>query len=72
VHTVLPGETLPRIAGAYGSTLAALAERNEFNNPLALQVGEQVLIPVNLPLAGPEDPASSASIEGVASLLLHR
>jgi hypothetical protein len=68
VHTVLPGETLPRIAGAYGSTLAALAERNEFNNPLALQVGEQLLISVNLPLAGPEDPAPSASINDAASL----
>ena len=67
-HTVLPGETLPRIAGAYGSTLAAVAEVNEVDSPLALQVGEQLLIPVNLPLAGPVDPTSSAFIEGVASL----
>jgi hypothetical protein len=70
VHTVLAGETLPRIAGAHGSTLAAVAEVNAINSPLALPVGEQLLIPVNLPLTGPEDPAPSASIEGVTSLAL--
>jgi len=65
-HTVLPGEILPRIAGAHGSTLTALAERNAFNNPLELQVGEQLVIPVNLPLPqGPTDSAMrSASSSG--------
>ena len=69
MHTVLAGETLPGIVGAYGSTLEAVAERNKFN-PLALHVGEQLLIPVNLLLAGVEDSAPSASSEGVASLAL--
>jgi hypothetical protein len=47
-----------------------VAEVNAINSPLALPVGEQLLIPVNLPLTGPEDPAPSASIEGVTSLAL--
>ena len=68
VHTVLAGETLPAIVGAYGSTLEAVAERNEFN-PLALQVGEQLLIPVNL-VTGAEGPAPTASSEGTASLAM--
>jgi hypothetical protein len=66
VHTVLAGETLTAIVGAYGSTLEAVAERNAFN-PLALQVGEQLLIPVNL-VTGTEGPAPIASSEGAASL----
>jgi LysM repeat protein len=66
VHTVLAGETLTAIVGAYGSTLEAVAERNAFN-PLALQVGEQLLIPVNL-VTDAEGPAPIASSEGAASL----
>jgi hypothetical protein len=38
VHTVLAGETLPRIAGAYGSTLAA--GRSEMVQPAGAAVGD--------------------------------
>jgi hypothetical protein len=65
LHQVLPGETLPAIAGAYGSTLAAVAELNEVDDPLSLQVGAELVVPINLPLQGPSDSAMrTASASG--------
>jgi hypothetical protein len=68
LHTVLPGETLPQIAGAYGSTLAAVTQLNPGIDPLVLQVGEPLRIPVNLPLPQPEFSAPTASLVGAGSL----
>lgn len=46
LHTVAPGETLPLIASLYGTPWTALAEFNQIADPLALQVGLRLLVPV--------------------------
>ncbi|MEO5704021.1 MAG: LysM domain-containing protein, partial [Candidatus Limnocylindrales bacterium] len=58
VYVVQAGDTLSRIAGRYGITLADLISANAENlpDPDKLQIGDQLIIPV--PLAS-ELPAAS-------------
>jgi len=44
-HEVQPGETLWRIARAYGVELDALARANGIEDPTRIEVGERLLIP---------------------------
>ena len=44
-HTVKAGETLYRIAGAYGVPVEALARENGIDKPAALEVGQRLFVP---------------------------
>lgn len=44
VHTVVRGDTLGRIAAAYGTTVAALVESNEISNPNRIYIGQKLAI----------------------------
>lgn len=48
-HTVLPGQTLYRIAQIYGVTPDALAAANGISDPTQLAVGQELLIPTAEP-----------------------
>lgn len=45
IHLVAAGETLSGIAGAYGTTLADLTERNGIANPNLIQIGLSLEVP---------------------------
>lgn len=45
VHTVLPGETLFRIATSYGLTVDDLARANNIGDPTLIYAGQQLIIP---------------------------
>lgn len=47
IHTVVAGETLGRIAQAYGISIEAIAQANNIVNINALEVGQQLLIPLS-------------------------
>lgn len=81
VHVITPGQTLWRIARAYGVDLAHLAEANGIGDPTRVDVGTSILIPgaarlldvppYPMPIPPPpavEEPFVPAS-ESVASLL---
>lgn len=57
-HVVRPGETLLSIAARYGSTLAAIMNRNNLNNPHLLRVGQVLIIPVGGSLAETPPPGT--------------
>ena len=71
VHIVLRGETLSKIAGAYGTSVTALVERNSIANPNLIRVGQEILVPApgsvtsppssDKPTTGPPPSASSRS-----------
>ena len=44
-HTVESGETLGKIAAAYGVTTAAIANANGLTNPNMIRVGQRLIIP---------------------------
>jgi LysM repeat protein len=44
-HTVKTGETLGKIAAAYGMTTDAIASANGITNPNVIAVGQRLLIP---------------------------
>ncbi len=44
-HIVQPGETLSRIAAAYGTTVEAIQEANHVPNANVLRVGQRLVIP---------------------------
>lgn len=43
-HTVVPGDTLSKIAAKYGTTVAALAEINGISNPNVIRVGQVIAL----------------------------
>jgi murein DD-endopeptidase MepM/ murein hydrolase activator NlpD len=45
LHTVAPGQTLYRIAKAYGVTVDAIAETNNIEDTTQIKVGQQLWIP---------------------------
>lgn len=62
-HTVRPGESLIRIAEAYGTTVEAIAQANNILNPHLIYVGQVLVIPSGAPEAAatpvePETPAA--------------
>ena len=45
IHVVEPGQTLFRIAQAYGVPLATLVEANRLKSPNAISAGQRLVIP---------------------------
>lgn len=50
-HTVRPGDTLSRLARAYGAEVSAIRSANPGVRPRRLEVGQQLIIPTGLGLA---------------------
>ncbi len=48
-YTVLPGDTVQRIAGLYGSSPEAIIQANDLPTTALIFVGQQLIIPVRLP-----------------------
>lgn len=61
-YTVLPGDTVQRIAGLYGSTSDAIIQANDLGSTALIFVGQQLIVPVRLPPV----PTLGASPTGVA------
>lgn len=49
IHTVLPGETVFRIATAYGTTVNAVVEANSLGDPEFIVAGQTLVIPNVIP-----------------------
>jgi LysM repeat protein len=45
IHVVVRGDTLSRIAAAYGSSARVIAEANSLPNPNLIRVGQELLVP---------------------------
>jgi len=71
VHIVGPGQTLFRIARAYGVSLAALIEANRLRSPNAIAAGQRLLVPgARAPVAvAPRRPLSDAERRDLLSTL---
>ena len=57
-HVVQPGDTLLSIAARYGSTLAAIMNRNGLRDPHLLRVGQVLIVPVGGALAETPPPGT--------------
>jgi LysM repeat protein len=55
VHTVQRGENLFRIALRYGTTVQAIANRNNIINPSLIRTGQKVIIPVGGETSSPPE-----------------
>jgi len=62
IHTVAKGETLAMIAAQYGTTVAALAEKNHLTNPNILLVGQQLSVPCDGGSEAPPEPQPVACV----------
>lgn len=54
VHVIQAGDTLGGIAAAYGVSVQALQEANGIENPLLLQIGQELVIPLGQETGAPE------------------
>jgi LysM repeat protein len=63
VHIVAQGESLFRIAGAYGSSAWAIAEANALSNPDLIQPGQELVIPATRK----KSPGTSGGASGTKS-----
>ncbi len=63
VHTVVPGDTLWRIAGRYGSSLSALETANPDLDPFDLRPGRRLTVPLGFPVVPGDIPWCSALTE---------
>lgn len=59
MHVVAEGESLFRIAGAYGSSARVIAEANELDNPDLIRPGQELVIPATR--KSPSGASSSSS-----------
>ena len=59
VHVVSQGETLARIASAYGASASAIAEANSMANPDLILPGQEMLIPNTKKSPGAGSPAAT-------------
>ena len=66
LHVVAKGETLSRIASAYGANAANIARANKLRNPNLIIPGQQLHIPATgmAPAAGPATGGSDGDSEG--------
>ncbi len=53
IHVVQRGETLFAIAQSFGLTIDEVARYNGITNPASIQVGQRLLIPINVPAGLP-------------------
>jgi len=69
-YTIQAGDTLARIAALFNSTIDAIIDENDLEDPNAIFVGQQLDIPVNMvtatatfpPTSTPLTPAASTSV----------
>lgn len=64
IHQIQPGNTLLELAGRYGSTVDDILAANPGLEPLALQVGQKILIPLT---RSPATPAAEPASPGPAA-----
>jgi LysM repeat protein len=68
IHVVVRGDTLSRIALAYGSSVKGIVQANSLSNPNLIRIGQELVVPAVSgadPGAGENDPSSG----GVSSSL---
>lgn len=58
-YTVEPGDTLAGIASKFNSTEEEIIKQNTITDPNAIQVGQLLIIPVNLVTSTPTRPPTS-------------
>jgi beta-lactamase class A len=58
-YIVRSGDTLSSIASANGTTIAAIVQNNQLENPDQLRVGQQIVLPTNS--SGPPSPPSATA-----------
>lgn len=61
LHTIRSGDTFYRIAMRYGASIAAIETANPGLNPLRLQIGTSIVVPLNFPVV-PTDIAISSDL----------
>ena len=61
VHIVLRGETLSKIAGAYGTSVSALVEHNSISNPNLIRIGQEILVPAPGSVTSPSTSGGSTT-----------
>jgi beta-lactamase class A len=76
-YIVRPGDTLSSIAAANGTTIAAILEHNQLEDPHRLKVGQQIVLPAGpspsaSPAAGTPRPSSSAPAVGSAQSAIQK
>jgi LysM repeat protein len=64
VHVVSQGETLSKIASAYGASATDIAEANSMANPNLIRPGEQLVIPATRRGAAAASAPTSSSADG--------
>jgi LysM repeat protein len=69
-YTIQSGDTLAGIAALFNSTEEAIIAENNITDPNAIQVGQQIVVPVNLVTATPTRPPTSTPITPGAGTLL--
>lgn len=71
IHTVLPGETVFRIATAYGSTVNAIIQANSLSDPELIYAGQTLVIPnVSPPQLAVDLPAPVTGLEVLPLVLV--
>jgi LysM repeat protein len=63
IHVVVRGDTLSKIALAYGSTVQVITEANSLRNPNLIRIGQELMVPA----AVGGDPGSSTGISPAPS-----
>lgn len=63
-HTVVRGDTLARIASAYGSSITALIQANNISNPNLIRIGQSILVPGTSPTGSSSGSSGSSSSGG--------
>ena len=66
-YTIQAGDTLAGIAALYNSTVEVIIEKNALEDPNAIFVGQQLIIPVNLVTATATFPPTSTPLTPVAT-----
>jgi hypothetical protein len=66
IYTVQAGDTLAGIAALFNSTIEAIIEKNELDDPNAIFVGQQLIIPANLVTATATFPPTSTPLTPLA------
>jgi beta-lactamase class A len=69
-YIVRPGDSLSSIATANGTTISAILENNQLENPHLLKVGQQIRLPASsagLPSTAPATPRAAAAAAKVGS-----
>jgi LysM repeat protein len=66
-YAIQAGDTLAGIASLYNSTVDAIIEKNTLEDPNAIFVGQQLIIPVNLVTATATFPPTSTPLTPVAT-----